>query len=109
MERGDRAVPAVLPEPPSDPISARLLVEDFLPERIDFTPALPEGAARAGGQLDLSLAAHWLFGALKASAEKRDIKIGRGTHLMHFEAMRGALHRESIAFLTDARAMPAAA
>ena len=53
--------------------------------------------------------AHWLFGALKASAEKRDIKIGRGTHLMHFEAMRGALHRESIAFLTDARAMPAAA
>jgi hypothetical protein len=45
--------------------------------------------------------AHWLFGALKASPEKRDIKISRGTHLMHLEAMRGALHRESIAFLTE--------
>lgn len=43
--------------------TARLLVEDFLPERIDFTPRLPEGPARAGGTLELSLAAHWLFGA----------------------------------------------
>ncbi len=43
--------------------TTRLLVEDFLPERIDFTPTLPEGTARAGGTLDLSLAAHWLFGA----------------------------------------------
>ena len=30
---------------------------------------------------------------------KRDIKIGRATHLMHLEAMRYALYRESIAFL----------
>ena len=43
--------------------SARLLVEDFLPERIDFTPKLPEGPAKAGDTLDLSLSAHWLFGA----------------------------------------------
>jgi hypothetical protein len=28
-----------------------------------------------------------------------DIKIGRGTHLMHLEVMRHALYRESIAFL----------
>jgi pimeloyl-ACP methyl ester carboxylesterase len=54
--------------------------------------------------------AHWLFGALKASPEKRDIKISRGSHLMHLEAMRGALHRESIAFLTEpAQAVQAAA
>jgi hypothetical protein len=54
--------------------------------------------------------AHWLFGALKGSPEKRDIKISRGTHLMHLEAMRGALYRESIAFLNEpARAMAAAA
>jgi pimeloyl-ACP methyl ester carboxylesterase len=45
--------------------------------------------------------AQWLFGALKSSPEKRDIKIGRGTHLMHLEAMRGALYRESIAFLNE--------
>jgi pimeloyl-ACP methyl ester carboxylesterase len=45
--------------------------------------------------------ARWLFDALKASPERRDIKIGRGTHLMHLETMRTALHRESIAFLME--------
>ncbi len=47
--------------------TARLLVEDFLPERIDFTPHLPEGPAKAGDRLDLTLAAHWLFGAPAAN------------------------------------------
>jgi pimeloyl-ACP methyl ester carboxylesterase len=45
--------------------------------------------------------ARWLFDALKASPDKRDIKIGRATHLMHLEAMRHALYRESSAFLLD--------
>lgn len=40
-----------------------------------------------------------LFDALSASPNKRDIKISRATHLMHLEAMRRALYRESIAFL----------
>ena len=44
--------------------------------------------------------AHWLFDAFTASPVKRDIKISRGTHLMHLEAMRYALYRESIAFLS---------
>jgi len=43
--------------------------------------------------------AAWLFDAFKASPIKRDIKISRATHLMHLEAMRYALYRESIAFL----------
>jgi pimeloyl-ACP methyl ester carboxylesterase len=43
--------------------------------------------------------ARWLFDAFKASPIKRDIKIGRGTHLMHLETMRPALHRETNAFL----------
>jgi pimeloyl-ACP methyl ester carboxylesterase len=43
--------------------------------------------------------ARWLFDAFAASPIKRDVKIGRATHLMHLECMRGALHRESIAFL----------
>ena len=47
--------------------TARLLVEDFLPERIDFTPRLPDGPARAGGELAVSLSAHWLFGAPAAN------------------------------------------
>jgi pimeloyl-ACP methyl ester carboxylesterase len=43
--------------------------------------------------------ARWLFERLARSAERRDVKIGRGTHLMHLEVMRTALWRESIAFL----------
>jgi len=43
--------------------------------------------------------AHWLFNALTQSPLKRDIKIGRGTHVMHLEAMRLALWRESSGFL----------
>ena len=43
--------------------------------------------------------ARWLFNAFKNAPVKRDIKIGRGTHLMHLEAMRPALWRESIDFL----------
>jgi pimeloyl-ACP methyl ester carboxylesterase len=43
--------------------------------------------------------ARWLFDAFKASPTRRDIKIGRATHLMHLEEMRYALYRESIGFL----------
>lgn len=52
--------------------------------------------------------ARWLFDAFAQSPPKRDIKIGRGTHLMHLEAMRLALWQESIGFLlgNDAAPMP---
>jgi pimeloyl-ACP methyl ester carboxylesterase len=52
--------------------------------------------------------ARWLFDALAQAPVKRDIKIGRGTHLMHLEAMRKALWRESIGFLNgdDVAAVP---
>jgi pimeloyl-ACP methyl ester carboxylesterase len=43
--------------------------------------------------------AQWLFRSFKRSPSKRDIKISRGTHLMHLEIMRLALWRESIDFL----------
>jgi pimeloyl-ACP methyl ester carboxylesterase len=43
--------------------------------------------------------AQWLFSSFRQSPGKRDIKIGRGTHLMHLEVMRLALWRESINFL----------
>jgi pimeloyl-ACP methyl ester carboxylesterase len=53
--------------------------------------------------------ARWLFDAFTQSSVKRDIKIGRGTHLMHFETMRLALWRESVNFLNgdDSAAIPA--
>lgn len=50
--------------------------------------------------------ARWLFNAFSNAPIKRDIKIGRGTHLMHLEAMRPALWRESIDFLRGADAAP---
>jgi hypothetical protein len=51
--------------------------------------------------------ARWLFEAFTGSPVKRDIKIGRATDLMHLEAMRHALHRESIGFLLAGDRAPA--
>jgi pimeloyl-ACP methyl ester carboxylesterase len=53
--------------------------------------------------------AHWLFEAFTQAPAKRDIKIGRGTHLMHLEAMRPALWRESISCLLGGDVAPAPA
>jgi pimeloyl-ACP methyl ester carboxylesterase len=50
--------------------------------------------------------ARWLFDAFTQAPQKRDIKIGRATHLMHLEAMRLALWRESIDFLRGDDAAP---
>ena len=52
--------------------------------------------------------ARWLWDALALSPIKRDVKIGRGTHLMHLESARLALWRESVAFLVgnDVAPMP---
>ncbi|HEX5317841.1 MAG TPA: alpha/beta hydrolase [Stellaceae bacterium] len=44
--------------------------------------------------------ARWLFDAFRGSPERRDIKIGRATHLMHLEENRHALYREAECFLT---------
>lgn len=53
--------------------------------------------------------ARWLFDAFTASPNKRDIKIGGATHLMHLEAGRYGLYRESIGFLQGGDTAPAAA
>ena len=45
--------------------------------------------------------ARWLFDALNASRNRRDIKIARATHLMHLEENRFALYRETACFLKD--------
>jgi pimeloyl-ACP methyl ester carboxylesterase len=43
--------------------------------------------------------AKWLLDAFTASPVRRDVRIGRATHLMHLEASRYALYRETEAFL----------
>jgi hypothetical protein len=50
--------------------------------------------------------ARWLFDALTGAPVKRDVKIGRGTHLMHLEAVRFAVWRTSIDFLTGEDVAP---
>jgi pimeloyl-ACP methyl ester carboxylesterase len=57
--------------------------------RGEWDGLLPDADARA------------LFDAFARSPLKRDIKIGRATHLMHLEAMRGALWQESASFLQE--------
>jgi hypothetical protein len=65
------------------------------------TVSLPSGArVRATGArrgewdgLMLDEDAHWLFNAFTQSPDKRDIKIGRGTHLMHLEHVPPKLNR----------------
>jgi pimeloyl-ACP methyl ester carboxylesterase len=52
--------------------------------------------------------ARWLFDAFSHASIKRDVKVSRGTHLMHLETMRLAVWRESISFLIgdDAATIP---
>ncbi len=45
----------------------QFLVEDFLPERVDFALALPDAQTLAGGVLPYALDARWLFGAPAAN------------------------------------------
>jgi pimeloyl-ACP methyl ester carboxylesterase len=51
--------------------------------------------------------ARWLFDALTASPTRRDVKIGRATHLMHLETNRRALYCETEAFLSGRDVAPA--
>lgn len=53
--------------------------------------------------------AGWLFKALSAAPQRRDVKIGRATHLMHLEESRYALYREAEAFLNGRDWPPGAA
>jgi hypothetical protein len=45
--------------------------------------------------------ARWLFDALSASPNRRDIKIARATYLMHLETARYALYHKAEAFLLN--------
>jgi len=77
----------------------------YEPERVNAPVAILRGAWDG---LVTDADARWLFDAFRHSAVKRDIKIGRGTHLMHLETMRAALWRESVTFLLgeDVAAIP---
>jgi pimeloyl-ACP methyl ester carboxylesterase len=50
--------------------------------------------------------ARTLWEALELASLKRDVKIGKGTHLLHLEEGRYALYRETLAFLEKADSPP---
>ncbi|MDI3338474.1 alpha-2-macroglobulin family protein [Defluviimonas aestuarii] len=65
--------------------SQSFLVEDFLPERIDFDLTLPEGALRLTDQPPLTVAARYLFGAPGAELDvEGDLRITALTALDAF-------------------------
>lgn len=81
-------------------------IYDAFAGQLAYDPALvrvPVGIIRGEwDSLCTDADARWLFDRL-GSAEKRDIKIARATHLMHLEETRGALYRETECFLNSKR------
>ncbi|WP_338418343.1 alpha-2-macroglobulin family protein [Paracoccus tegillarcae] len=60
----------VLADPDAPPLaSARLLVEDFLPERLDFTVQIPQGPLAMDALPEIALDVRYLFGAPGAGLE----------------------------------------
>lgn len=75
--------------------SARLLVEDFLPERIDFDLTLPEGPLAAAALPDLGLAARYLFGAPGADLQvEGEMRLTAATALPGWDGFRFGRHDE---------------
>ncbi len=97
--------------------SARVLVEDFLPERIDFSIDLPDGPVRAGTPLRAALEARWLFGAPAANLPvEGQLRLAPATALPGFAGYRFGRHDDETsprnetlpAGQTDARGLYAA-
>ncbi|WP_372841251.1 alpha-2-macroglobulin [Phaeovulum sp.] len=69
--------------------SQRVLVEDFLPERIDFSMTLPEDNLAVGASPELNVEARYLFGAPGADLNlDGDIRLTRAEALAGWEGFR---------------------
>ena len=84
----------VFADPKAPPLaSTKLLVEDFLPERIDFSLSLPEGVLSGDDLPRLGLAARYLFGALGAGlAVEGEITLAAAPALPGYETYRFGQH-----------------
>lgn len=75
--------------------SARVLVEDFLPERIDFDLSMPEGPLAAGDLPLVGIAARYLFGAPGADlAAEGDLRLAAAQGVPGHEGFRFGRHDE---------------
>ncbi|WP_343080541.1 alpha-2-macroglobulin family protein [Ostreiculturibacter nitratireducens] len=75
--------------------STDVLVEDFLPERIDFDLSLPDGALRLGTSPELTVTARYLFGAPGAGLQvEGDLRLSAATGIEGFEGYSFGRHDE---------------
>ncbi|MDP1668879.1 alpha-2-macroglobulin family protein [Phaeovulum sp.] len=75
--------------------SRRVLVEDFLPERIDFDLTLPEGPLSLGQTVELGIEARYLFGAPGANLNlDGDLRLSRAEALDGYPGFRFGLQHE---------------
>ncbi|MFT3690419.1 alpha-2-macroglobulin family protein [Paenirhodobacter sp.] len=93
----------VLADPKAAPLaSARLLVEDFLPERIDFDLTLPEGVLAAGDAARIGVAARYLFGAPGAGlAWEGEVRLTSADGLPGYEGYRFGRYDDPFALVSD--------
>ncbi len=76
--------------------STTVLVEDFLPERIDFTLTLPEGTVSLADTPDLTINARYLFGAKGADLPiEGEVSIRATEALPGYPGYRFGRHTES--------------
>ncbi|MGR3507414.1 MAG: alpha-2-macroglobulin family protein [Paracoccaceae bacterium] len=80
------------------PLASRtVLVEDFLPERIDFEARLPDGALRTGDIPPLSVTARYLFGAPAADlAIEGEVQLRGTDRIDTFPMYRFGRHDEPV-------------
>ncbi|MDA7423538.1 alpha-2-macroglobulin family protein [Thalassococcus lentus] len=85
---------AVFADPDADPLSSRsVLVEDFVPERIDFDLDLPDGAINPLAPPQLDVSARYLFGAPGSDLNiEGELQLKTGTTLADFPGYRFGRH-----------------
>jgi hypothetical protein len=86
-------------DPEAPPLARKtFLVEDFLPERIDFTLSLPDRPIRLGDTVPLSIGARFLFGAPGADlAVEGEVTLAAATALPGYPGYVFGRHDEPFA------------
>lgn len=93
----------ILGDSDAPPLSSRtVLVEDFLPERIDFEMSPPEGRIRPGETTTLDIAARYLFGAPGAGLEAEgNVRLHPKRALDAFPGFRFGRHDAALSAATS--------
>nr|WP_233588953.1 alpha-2-macroglobulin family protein [Falsigemmobacter faecalis] len=89
----------ILADTEAAPLASRsFLVEDFLPERIDFTLNIPEGPVDASAVFPVEIEARYLFGAPGAELSgEAEVLLRNTDRLEAFPGFRFGMARESLA------------